>query len=174
MYFTFYSYVLLVINTRYSIIITYFILLLRILSYYYVLLLNTLILDPENFRCCRPDGSELYFISSNILHMFDQIMSMLPFATRTDMIEALKMSDARLSDVDAFLATLLAEHDAPGVRAQLKTLWIANVRSVLGEEENAAPGASEAGAGGEGAAARRQKAVTPHDSPHEDGAGCGD
>ena len=83
------------------------------------------------------------------------------------------MFDAMLSDVDAFLATLLAEHDAPGVLAQLKTLWIANVRSVLGEKENAAPGASEAGAGGEGAAARRQKDVTPPDSPHEDGAGGG-
>ena len=47
---------------------------------------------------------------------------MLPFATRTDMFEALKKADAKASDVDAFLATLLAEHDAAGALAQLKTI----------------------------------------------------
>ena len=60
------------------------------------------------FRCCRPDGSDLFLISSPLLHIFDQTKSMLPFATRTDMIDELKMSDTRLSDVDSFLATLLA------------------------------------------------------------------
>ena len=63
------------------------------------------------------------------------------------MVDALKMSDTRLSDVDSFLATLLAEHDAPGARAQLKTLWIANVRSLLGDEDDAAPAAPAAGEG---------------------------
>jgi len=53
------------------------------------------------------------------------------------MIEALKMADTKLSDVDSFLATLLAEHDAPGVRAQLQNLWIANVRFINGDEDDA-------------------------------------
>ena len=48
------------------------------------------------FRCCRPDGSDLFLISSPLLHIFDQTMSMLPFATRTYMVDALKMSDNRL------------------------------------------------------------------------------
>ena len=94
------------------------------------------------FRCCRPDGSDLFLISSPLLHVFDQTMSKLLFATRTDMVDALKMSDTRLSDVDSFLATLLAEHDA---RAQLKTLWIANVRSLLGDEDACSRGRSRGG-----------------------------
>ena len=49
--------------------------------------------------CCRADGSDLYLISSNFLHIFDQTMSMLPFATRTDMIEAFKRADAKISEV---------------------------------------------------------------------------
>ena len=65
------------------------------------------------------------------------------------MVDLLKMSDTRLSDVDSFLATVLAEHDAPGARAQLKTLWIANIRSVLGDEDDAAPAAPAAQAAGE-------------------------
>ena len=101
-------------------------------------------------------------------------MSMLPFATRTDMVDALNMSDTRLSDVDSSLATLLAEHDAPGARAQLKTLWFANVRSLLGGEDDATPAAPAAGEGagvghGAGAVARRQVAPTPLDSPREAG-----
>ena len=94
--------------------------------------------NTDDFFCFyRPDGSDLYLISSPLLHIFDQTMSMLPFATRTDMIEALKMADTKLSDVDSFLATLLAEHDAPGVRAQLQNLWIANVRFIHGDEDDA-------------------------------------
>ena len=52
------------------------------------------------FLCCRPDGSDLYLISSPLLHIFDQTISMLPFATRTDMIDALKKFDVKMSDVD--------------------------------------------------------------------------
>ena len=96
------------------------------------------------------------------------------------MVDALKMSDTRLSDVDSFLATLLSEHEAPGARAQLKTLWIANVRSLLGDEV-ATPAARPAPAAGEGAGvghcggavARRQVAPTPPDSPREAGNGGG-
>ena len=64
-------------------------------------------------------------------------MSMLPVATRTDIFEALKKADAKASEVDAFLATLLAEHDAAGARAQLKTLLIGHVRALLQEDEEA-------------------------------------
>ena len=60
------------------------------------------------FRCCRPDGTDLFLISSPLLHIFNQTMSMLPFATLADMVDLLKMSDTRLSDVDSFLATLIA------------------------------------------------------------------
>jgi hypothetical protein len=49
---------------------------------------------------CRPEGTDLYLISSPFLHMFDQTMSMLPFVTRTDMFEVIKKADARASDVD--------------------------------------------------------------------------
>ena len=61
-------------------------------------------------------------------------MSMLPFATRTDMIEALKRADAKIWEVDSFLNTFLAKHDAAGAGAQLKTLWIAHVRAVLQDQ----------------------------------------
>ena len=43
-------------------------------------------------------------------------MYMLPFATRTDMYDALKKADVKVSDLEAFLETLLAEHDAVGAR----------------------------------------------------------
>ena len=76
-------------------------------------------------------------------------MSMLPFATRTDMFEALKKADAKASDVDAFLATFLAEHDPAGARAQLLTLWIGHVRALFQEDEQA-PGQSGAEGGGGG------------------------
>jgi hypothetical protein len=72
----------------------------------------------EYFCSCRPDGTDFYLISSPFLHMFDQTMSMLPFATRTDIFEAIKNADAKASDVDAFLDTLLAEHDAVGALGQ--------------------------------------------------------
>ena len=61
------------------------------------------------------------------------------------MVDELKMSDTRLSDVDSFLATLLAKHDAPRALAQLKTLWIANVRSLLGDEDACSRGRSRGG-----------------------------
>jgi hypothetical protein len=115
--------------------------------------------------CCRPDGTNLYLLFFPLLHIFDQNMSMLPFATRTNMLEALKLSDTKLSDVDTFLATLLAEHDAQGVWAQLTNLWITNVCLILWEEDNTvqAEGAGPTGAGG--ARALHNVALTPQDSP---------
>ena len=88
------------------------------------------------------------------------------------MIEALKMADTKLSDVDSFLATLLAEHDAPGVRAQLQNLWIANVRLIHGDEDDAAPAGGAVGAGG-AAGARRNAAPTPPDSLKQASTQCG-
>ena len=58
-------------------------------------------------------------------------MSMLPFATRTDMFEALKWADVKASEADAFADTLLAEHDIAGARAQLTTLWIEHSSAVF-------------------------------------------
>ena len=82
------------------------------------------------------------------------------------MIKALKRADAKTSDVDSFSDTLLAEHDAAGAKAQLKTLWIAYVRAVLQDDDEAPPAAP--GAGGAGV---RNRAPTPPDSPRGAGAG---
>ena len=87
------------------------------------------------------------------------------------MLEALKMSDTKLSDVDSFLGSLPAEHEVPGVRAQLRILWTANVRSNLGDDDDAGNAQSAAGQGAE--AARRQAVPTPPVSPPRD-AGDGD
>ena len=51
-------------------------------------------------------------------------MAMLPFATRTDMYRALRKTDTRVADIEIFLDSLRAEHNMPGVPAQLKTLWL--------------------------------------------------
>ena len=61
---------------------------------------------------------------------------------------------------------LLAEHDAAGARAQLKTLWIAHVHAVLLVDDEAPPAAP--GAGGAGV---RYRAPTPPDSQRGAGAG---
>ena len=50
-------------------------------------------------------------------------MSMVPFATKTDMIDALKQAGVPLNMVDAFLLNLLAEHAQPNARTQLLQLW---------------------------------------------------
>jgi hypothetical protein len=66
------------------------------------------------------------------------------------MIEALKLSDTKLSDVDTFLATLLAEHDAQGVLAQLTNIWIVNVLLILREEDDTVQAEGAAGLGTRG------------------------
>ena len=79
------------------------------------------------------------------------------------MIEALKKADAKILEVDFFLDTLHAEHDAARARAQLKTRWIAHARAqraVLQEDDGAQPVAP--GAGGAGV---RDRAPTPPESP---------
>jgi hypothetical protein len=105
-------------------------------------------------------------ISSN--HIFYQTMSMLPFATKTDMFEAIKKADAKVADVESFLATLLAENDAGGARAQLKALWIGHVRALFEEDEDAQAGSLGSGAREVVGGGIRARAVTPPDSPHDD------
>ena len=63
------------------------------------------------------------------------------------MFETLKKADAKASGFDSFLATILAEHDAAGARAQMKTLWIGYVRALL-QEDKQAPVQSRAGGSG--------------------------
>ena len=52
---------------------------------------------------------------------------MLPFANKTDLLEALKEDDM-LSDVEDFLTGLCAEHEKPKAREQLKRLWDVETR----------------------------------------------
>ena len=49
-----------------------------------------------------------FLISSTLMHIFEETMSLLPFATRTDMFDALKKADAKALDVDSFLANFMA------------------------------------------------------------------
>ena len=78
------------------------------------------------------------------------------------MFEAMKKADVKASEVDSFLTTLLAEHDAAGARAQLKTLWMGHVRTLLQLDEDAHEGAGSSAVGGGGV---RATAETPPDSP---------
>ena len=74
--------------------------------------------DPKN-----DDSTFLRLISPDLLHIFDQTMSLIPFATKTNMYEALKKADKRAATVDYFLAGLRLEHSMPHTYAQLKDLW---------------------------------------------------
>ena len=71
----------------------------------------------------RPDGAALPLVSEAMLHLFDRSMSMLPFATRTDMLDALKSKDVKIATVEEFLHSLQREHGLPNVRDQLRSLW---------------------------------------------------
>ena len=55
--------------------------------------------------------------------MFDEAMLMLPFATSTDMHDAMRNANGKIEPIQVILDALRAEHDAPGSRGQLKTLW---------------------------------------------------
>ena len=63
------------------------------------------------------------FLSPNTLHIVDNVFSMLPFVTKTDMLEACKKGNVSLDTRNNFMQTLLEEHKAPGSRDQLKELW---------------------------------------------------
>jgi len=85
-------------------------------------------------------------------------MYMLPFATRTDLFDALKKADVRATDLNAFLDTLLAEHNVPAARPQLRTLWTGYLREVFQREETPPPPSAEA---------VRARAQTPPDEDPE-------
>ena len=63
------------------------------------------------------------FLSPNTLHIVDNVFSMLPFVTKTDMLEACKKGNVSLDTRNNFMQVLLEEHKAPGSRDQLKELW---------------------------------------------------
>ena len=96
--------------------------------------------------------------SANMLHIFDQTMSMIPFAIKTDMYEAMKRADVKVGEVNSFLASLLAEHTYPGVTAMLRSSWTKYVRDKFPEEEPIPRGAPRR-------ESVRSKADTPPPSP---------
>jgi hypothetical protein len=103
----------------------------------------------------------LLLISSDLLAMFDEAMFMLPFATRTDMHDAIKNSSGKNEPVQVILDALRAEHDAPGARGQLKTLWRKHACAKFEEGDEPAPvSGSRAPAGGV-----LSKATTPPGTP---------
>ena len=63
-------------------------------------------------------------------------MSMVPFATRTDMMDALKHADVKASSVDTFLANLLLEHSLPNSATQLRRLWVEHAQDMYPEEDD--------------------------------------
>lgn len=112
----------------------------------------------------RSDGTSLDVISSQLLHMFDECMCMLPFATRTDMLDAMTKADVENKDLQDLLRDLLAEHDLPGVRVQLKTLWLRLAKDKFGDEEEAGGGAGT-GTSKPASAPIPGKSKTPPGSP---------
>jgi hypothetical protein len=109
------------------------------------------------------DDTTMRLISPEFLHIFDQIMSLLPFATRTDMYSALSSIDARVSAVDSFLSTLRLEHSQPNIRNQLKELWTQHAKEMY-------PVETESDSGGRAEVGKSDAAVpTPPGSPKGDG-----
>jgi len=94
--------------------------------------------------------------------MFDEAMAMLPFATRTDMIEATKqVVKPNAPKIQDWLEELFLEHDVPGVRGQLKSLWHAHACKRFDEgDEPVASGGTRASA-----VHAISKAQTPPQSP---------
>ena len=82
------------------------------------------------FASSSSDGTMIRLISPALLHIFDQTMSMVPFATRTDMYDALKVADVKASAVENFLSNLLLEHSQPTSQAQLRRLWIEHAKDM--------------------------------------------
>ena len=72
---------------------------------------------------CRPNGIDQYLVTPNLLHLFDFSMSMLPFAVKTDMLNAMKAADVQLKEHMEFMESLEHEHDSDQARNQLRELW---------------------------------------------------
>ena len=84
---------------------------------------------------------------------------MLPFANKTDLLEALQSADQKLCNVENFLASLHAEHEKPEAREQLECLW---KEHVCNEYKNVVLEAAAAGADDNATPARiRALAATP-------------
>lgn len=87
------------------------------------------------FRDVRDeDRTLLRLISPELLHIFDQTMSLIPFATKTDMYEALKAADVKVANVETFLAGLRLEHSMANARTQLIDLWKQHATAYFPEE----------------------------------------
>jgi len=82
----------------------------------------------------RPDGGDLFLVSPSFLHIFDHCMSMLPFAIRTDMIQAFQQSDDAFKTHKDFMMLLLEEHKCDAARGQLKQLWGEWIKSKYPQE----------------------------------------
>ena len=93
---------------------------------------------------------------------------MLPFATRTDMLDALKNKDVKIATVEEFLHSLQCEHGLPNVRDQLRRLRTKYVCELYSEEEDADDGESAR----IGTSTIRSKALTP--PPTQQAGGGGD
>ena len=103
---------------------------------------------------------------------------MLPFASRADMFEAMAKVDddvrnPSIAKFNSLIVELQDEHDKPGVREQLKNLWIRRIREASEEEDEPFQPSVKASACG----AILGRAPTPPVSPRGDGTaavdGCG-
>ena len=89
---------------------------------------------------------------------------MLSFASRADMYEAMAKVDddekhPSIAKFNSLLVELRDEHDKPGVREQLKNLWIRRIREASEDEE--APSQPSVKASACGAILGRAPTVTP-------------
>ena len=55
---------------------------------------------------------------------------MLPFASRTDMLDVLKNKDVKIATFEEFLHSLQCEHGLLNVHDQLRRLWTKYVREL--------------------------------------------
>jgi hypothetical protein len=59
--------------------------------------------------------------------------------------QVIKKTDSKASEIDMFLASLLADNDAAAAMAQLKTLWVEHVHEQFHEDDEVP---LDSGAGG--------------------------
>ena len=128
----------------------------------------------SNVYCCAyrdprdDDLTYLRLISPELLHIFDQTMSLIPFAT--DMYEALKKADKRAATVDDFLAVLRQEHLMPTAFSQLKDLWTQHAAAYFPEPEKDEDGTQD---GGQVTKVATASVPTPPSSPRAASGGQG-
>ena len=71
-------------------------------------------------------------------------MSMLPFAIKTNMVNALKSADVPLKAHTDFMQLLLEEHESAKARPQLKELWEKWIETHYDEEPTPAAAQNQA------------------------------